>query len=67
MTVTAPWPYFVLSGCIIGVAGVLARILRLDTRKLNVPLESLRGLLATSVLFHHALVSYFYFQTGKWV
>jgi hypothetical protein len=54
MTVTTPWPYFVLSACMIGVVGVLARTLRLDTGKLNVPLESLHGLLATSVLFGHA-------------
>jgi peptidoglycan/LPS O-acetylase OafA/YrhL len=51
----------------ISVAGVLARILRLNAGKLNIPLESLRGLLATSVLFHHAMVNYFYFQTGKWL
>jgi peptidoglycan/LPS O-acetylase OafA/YrhL len=67
MTVTTPWPYFILSACMISVAGVLARILRLNAGKLNIPLESLRGLLATSVLFHHAMVNYFYFQTGKWL
>jgi peptidoglycan/LPS O-acetylase OafA/YrhL len=66
MTVTTPLPYFVLLACMIGVAAILARILRQEPGKLNVPLESLRGLLAASVLFSHAVVSYFYFQTGKW-
>jgi peptidoglycan/LPS O-acetylase OafA/YrhL len=50
----------------IGVASVLVRFLRQDRGNLNITLESLRGLLAVSVLFHHAIISYFYFQTGKW-
>jgi peptidoglycan/LPS O-acetylase OafA/YrhL len=66
MSITAPWPYFVLEICLIAIAGVFARILRQEKGRLNVPLESLRGLLATSVLFHHSVVSYFYFKTGKW-
>src|SRR5579859_5063733 len=66
MPVTSPWPYFVLAPCLVGVAGILARFIPQHRGKLNVPLESLRGLLALSVLFSHAVVTYFYFQTGVW-
>ncbi|HZS62348.1 MAG TPA: acyltransferase family protein [Gemmatimonadaceae bacterium] len=59
-------PYFVLAPCLIGVAGILARVMPPSGRQLNVPLESLRGLCAMSVFFSHVVVSYFYFQTGKW-
>jgi peptidoglycan/LPS O-acetylase OafA/YrhL len=66
MPITSPLPYFVLAPCLIGVAGILARFIPLNREKLNVPLESLRGLLAMSVLFSHAVVNYFHFQTGVW-
>lgn len=66
MPVTSPWPYFVLAPCLIGVAGILAHCIPRQRGRLNVPLESLRGLLAMSVLFSHAVVTYFYFQTGVW-
>src|SRR5215472_18142261 len=66
MPVTNPLAYFVLAPCLIGVAGILAHFLPPNRGSLNVPLESLRGLLAMSVLFSHAVVSYFYFQTGVW-
>lgn len=66
MSVTSPWPYFVLLPCVIGVAAILVRFIPQERGQLNVPLESLRGLLATSVLFSHAVVTYFYFQTGVW-
>jgi len=56
----------VLAPCLIGVAGILAHFIPLNRGSLNVPLESLRGLLAMSVLFSHAVVNYFYFQTGVW-
>src|ERR1700750_2645167 len=65
--ITTPWAYFIEIACLIGVAGLFSFILPQDKRKYNVPLESLRGLLATSVLFCHAVVNYFYFQTGKWL
>jgi len=65
--ITTPWAYFIEITLLIVVAGALARILPKETRKYDVPLESLRGLLATSVLFCHAVMSYFYFQTGKWL
>jgi peptidoglycan/LPS O-acetylase OafA/YrhL len=66
MTITSPAFYFVLIGLLIGIATLLSRGTRQDAKKLNVPLESLRGLLAVSVLSCHALVSYFSFKTGKW-
>ena len=66
MAITSPAFYFVLIGLLIGVATLLSRGTRQDAKKLNVPLESLRGLLAVSVLSCHALVSYFSFKTGKW-
>jgi peptidoglycan/LPS O-acetylase OafA/YrhL len=66
MPITSPLPYFVLAPCLIGVAGILAHFIPQSRDKLHVPLESLRGLLAMSVLFSHAVVSYFYFQTGVW-
>ena len=66
MPITSPLAYFVLVPCLIGVAGILARFLPQNRERLNVPLESLRGLLAMSVLFSHAVVNYFYFQTGVW-
>ncbi len=66
MPITTPCAYFVLAPCLIGVAGILALFIPQNREKLNVPLESLRGLLAMSVLFSHAVVNYFYFQTGVW-
>jgi peptidoglycan/LPS O-acetylase OafA/YrhL len=66
MPITSPLPYFVLAPCLIGVAWLLARFIPQRRDRLHVPLESLRGLLAMSVLFSHAVVNYFYFQTGVW-
>lgn len=66
MSVTSPLPYFVLVPCLIGIAWILARFIPQSRDKLHVPLESLRGLLAVSVFFSHAIVSYFYFRTGVW-
>ena len=36
------------------------------TNSKTVSLDGLRGVLASSVLFHHAYVTYVYFQTGVW-
>lgn len=66
MPVTSPLPYFVIAPCLLGVAGILARFVPSQQGRLNVPLESLRGLLAMSVLFSHAVVTYFYFRTDVW-
>lgn len=66
MPITSPLPYFVLAPCLIVVAGIIAHFIPQNREKLHVPLESLRGLLAMTVLFSHAVVTYFYFQTGVW-
>jgi peptidoglycan/LPS O-acetylase OafA/YrhL len=66
VSITSPLPYFLLVPCLIGIAGILANVVPQNTETLHVPLASLRGLLATSVFFSHAVVSYFYFQTGVW-
>jgi peptidoglycan/LPS O-acetylase OafA/YrhL len=66
MPLTSPIPYFVIAPCLIAAAGMLTRFIPNDRGNLNVPIESLRGLLAMSVLFSHAVVNYFYFQTGVW-
>jgi len=66
MPITSPLPYFALAPCLIGVAWLLASFIPQRRRRLHIPLESLRGLLAMSVLFSHAVVTYFYFQTGIW-
>jgi hypothetical protein len=66
MSITSPLFYFVLAPCLIGIARVFAHFIPLSRDKLHIPLESLRGILAMSVLFSHAVVTYFYFQTGVW-
>lgn len=66
MSVTSPWPYFVLGPCLIAVAGILARFMPQNRDKVHVPLESLRGILAMSVLFSHAVVTYFFFRSSVW-
>src|SRR6185437_12688581 len=32
----------------------------------NLHFECLRGILALSVLFHHACITYFFYKNGKW-
>ncbi len=66
MSITSPLPYFVLAPCLIVIAGVLAPFVSQNREKLHVPLESLRGILAMTVLFSHAEVNYFYFTKGVW-
>ena len=66
IAITSPWPYFVLMAWFLMVAHLLARTQPESSAKLNVPLESMRGLLATGVFFCHAVVTYFYFKTGMW-
>lgn len=33
----------------------------------SLPVDGLRGILASSVLFHHAYITYVFFATGQWV
>ena len=66
MTITNPLLYFLCMGWLLCVAHLLARRRPESNAKLNVPLESLRGLLATGVFFCHGVVTYFFFRTGVW-
>jgi peptidoglycan/LPS O-acetylase OafA/YrhL len=64
--IDSPVFYLLFLIVLLGVSGLLARDVRPDPKKLNVPLESLRGLLAANVLACHALVSLYCFRTGTW-
>jgi peptidoglycan/LPS O-acetylase OafA/YrhL len=64
--IISPWPYFAFMVLFLVVAHLLARVWPEGAARLNVPMESLRGLLATGVFFCHAVVTYFYFKTGTW-
>jgi peptidoglycan/LPS O-acetylase OafA/YrhL len=68
-------PYFAWMAIYIAAMTVVARkasffsglIRRIDTApSYNVPLEGLRGWLAISVFFHHAVITYYFFTTGAW-
>jgi peptidoglycan/LPS O-acetylase OafA/YrhL len=52
-------------GGMLGVAHLLART-HASPAKGHVPLESIRGFLASGVFFCHAVVTYFYLTTGEW-
>ncbi|WP_158820401.1 acyltransferase [Granulicella sp. S156] len=62
----SPAFYLLFIVALLSVSGLLARGVKPDPKKLNVPLESLRGLLAANVLACHALVSFYCFRTGQW-
>lgn len=64
--INSPAFYLLFIIALLGVSGLLARNVNPDPKKLNVPLESLRGLLAANVLACHALVSLYCFRTGQW-
>jgi peptidoglycan/LPS O-acetylase OafA/YrhL len=65
-------PYFILMICFVGLASFLDFESPLSEGttphgdRFNVPLESLRGILALGVFFHHAVTTFYYFKTGKW-
>ncbi len=65
-------PYFVLMICFAGLASLLdfenpkTETLTPHGDHFNVPLESLRGILALGVFFHHSVTNFYFFQTGKW-
>jgi|GEM_PF-1137184 len=61
-----PWVYFLEMSWLLIVADLLARRHPANRQGLNVPMESLRGLLATGVFFCHSVVTFIYFQTGIW-
>jgi len=62
----SPAFYLIFIVALLSVSGLLARDVKPDPKKLNVPLESLRGLLAANILACHALVSFYCFRTGQW-
>ncbi len=62
----SPVFYFLFVVALLGICGLLAHNVKPDPKKLNVPLESLRGLLAANVLASHAVVSFYCFRTGAW-
>jgi peptidoglycan/LPS O-acetylase OafA/YrhL len=66
LPIISPWPYFIGMAWLLCVAYLLARAQPERSPKLHIPLESLRGILASSVFFCHAVVTYFYFTTGDW-
>ncbi len=71
MRVDNPLPFFVCLPLLALVSGLLSRkfsvIHQVPRSHLGtLPLDGLRGILASAVFFHHAVISYFYFQTGQW-
>jgi peptidoglycan/LPS O-acetylase OafA/YrhL len=62
----SPVFYLLFILVLLGLSGLLARNVKPDPKQLNVPLESLRGLLAATILACHALVSFYCFRTGQW-
>jgi peptidoglycan/LPS O-acetylase OafA/YrhL len=70
MSVTSVWPYFALMFVFAAAARLLNHHWKFGDpgagHKFNVPLESLRGLLAVSVFFHHAVITFYYLKTGVW-
>ena len=67
IAIGSPAFYLMFIIALLSVSALLARDVKPDPKKLNVPLESLRGLLAANVLACHALVSFYFFRTGQWV
>lgn len=71
MSVVSIWPYFALMGWFICLGALLSRKAvrgggAASGARYSVPLESLRGLLALSVFFHHAVTTYFHMRTRNW-
>ena len=60
-------------GLLAVIASVLGRFIPFYRRELQfigparlAPLDGLRGILCFGVLYHHAVTTYYYFETGKW-
>jgi peptidoglycan/LPS O-acetylase OafA/YrhL len=71
MSPISPLPYFVWMFVYVLLAGLVARSSPFFVAQrtslastYNVPLEGLRGVLALSVFFHHAMITYFFLRTG---
>jgi peptidoglycan/LPS O-acetylase OafA/YrhL len=72
MLMTSPLPYFLLSAgflllamSVVRFSPFYANMVR-DTNVRYLPLDGLRGFLALGVFFHHAVIFYFFYLTGKW-
>jgi peptidoglycan/LPS O-acetylase OafA/YrhL len=72
LTYTSLPPYFILMICFAGLASFLdfespaTETFTPHGDRFNIPLESLRGVLALGVFFHHSVTNYYFFKTGKW-
>ena len=66
MAITSLFPYVALLAYFIGLGRVICSKDCASNAKYQTQLESLRGLLASAVFVCHSVITYFYFQTGKW-
>jgi len=66
VAITSLFPYVALLAYFIGLGRVIGPRDCKSGSKYEVQLESLRGLLASAVFVCHSVITYFYFQTGKW-
>lgn len=69
MSIVSIWPYFTLMGWFLCVGAILDPALpplATPSTGYSIPLESLRGLLALSVFFHHAVTTYFHMIYRNW-
>jgi peptidoglycan/LPS O-acetylase OafA/YrhL len=73
MQITSPLPYFILMPLFYLLAAALSRSYwwrehraLTNNSNFNPRMEGLRGILAMSVFFYHAVVTYFWLKTGNW-
>ncbi len=74
LSATSVYPYFLISALLLGVGWAISRkspfygrLLEAEgTSKRFHAIDGLRGFLALGVFFHHAVISYFYYQHGRW-
>lgn len=73
MLITSVIPYFSLSVVFFAAASLLVKqsqfyqqVVQTSTKAKYTTFDGLRGFLALGVFFHHAVISYHYFQTGDW-
>lgn len=71
MGITSAFPYFLIMAICYVLAGRLAGLMppdyfrRAASQKYQA-IEGLRSLLALSVFFHHGVITYFFYQHGRW-
>lgn len=73
MLITSVIPYFSLSVVFFAAASLIVKqsqfyqqVVQTSTKAKYITFDGLRGFLALGVFFHHAVISYHYFQTGDW-